>query len=208
MPDLDWLDFAATSSGVSLLAKFDNRNNLFSPTQGQYFELEALFNLQALGSDNDFESYHAKALFWWPFASFVAGLRLDGKSTSGDTPFYEVPFIEMRGIPSMRYQGETVGVVETELTWNVTSRWAVLGFVGAGWAADSASDLSGESDTIISKGVGFRYLIAKSSVCGVVSTSPPDPRTRCSISRPAVPGNSCKIAAKKKAGPVDGIRPV
>jgi hypothetical protein len=37
----------------------------------------------------------------------------------------------------------------------------VLGFVGAGWAADSASDLGGESDTIISKGVGFRYLIAK-----------------------------------------------
>lgn len=160
-PGLDKLNADATSSGVSLLAKFDNRNNLFSPTEGQYFELEALFNLQALGSDNDFENYHAKALFWWPFASFVAGLRLDGKSTSGDTPFYEVPFIEMRGIPSMRYQGETVGVIETELTWNVTSRWAVLGFAGAGWAADSASDLGGESDTIISKGAGFRYLIAK-----------------------------------------------
>ena len=160
-PGLDKLNTDATSSGVSLLAMFDNRNNLFSPTEGQFFEFEGLFNLQALGSDNDFENYHAKALFWWPFGSFVGGLRLDGKTTSGDTPFYEVPFIEMRGIPSMRYQGETVGVVETELTWKVTSRWAVLGFVGAGWAADSASDLGGESDTIISKGVGFRYLIAK-----------------------------------------------
>jgi hypothetical protein len=160
IPGLDRLESGATSSGVSLLAEYDNRNNLFSPTQGQYFELEALFNLQALGSDEDFENYHAKALFWWPFGSFVGGLRLDGKSTSGDTPFYEVPFIEMRGIPAMRYQGETVGVVETELTWKVTPRWSVLGFVGAGWAADSASDLSDESDTIISKGVGFRYLIA------------------------------------------------
>jgi len=161
VPGINRLDFGATSSGVSLLAEFDNRNNLFSPTEGQHFELEALFNLQALGSDNDFENYHAEALFWWPFSSFVAGLRLDGKTTSGDTPFYEVPFIEMRGIPSMRYQGETVGVVETELTWKVTPRWSVLGFVGAGWAADSASDLSDESDTIISKGVGFRYLIAR-----------------------------------------------
>ncbi len=161
VPGLDRLDFGATSSGVSLLANFDNRNNLFSPTQGQYFEFEALFNLQALGSDEDFENYHAEALFWWPFGSFVGGLRLDGKSTSGDTPFYEVPFIEMRGIPSMRYQGETVGVVETELTWKVSPRWSVLGFIGAGWAADSASDLSDESDTIISKGVGFRYLVAR-----------------------------------------------
>ena len=54
-----------------------------------------------------------------------------------------------------------LGVVETELTWKVTPRWSVLGFVGAGWAADSASDLNDESDTIISKGVGLRYLIAR-----------------------------------------------
>ena len=161
VPGLERLDFGATSSGVSLLAEYDNRNSLFSPTDGQYLEFEALFNLQALGSDNDFENYHAEALFWWPFGSFVAGLRLDGKSTSGDTPFYEIPFIEMRGIPSLRYQGETVGVVETELTWKLNPRWAVLGFVGAGWAADSASDLSDDSDTIISKGAGFRYLVAR-----------------------------------------------
>lgn len=159
IPGLDRIEGGARSSGVSLLAEFDNRNNIFTPTDGQYVELEALFNRQALGSDDDFENYHAEALFWWPFADFIAGLRLDGQHTRGDTPFYEIPFIEMRGIPSMRYQGETVAVVETQLTWKVTPRWAVLGFVGAGWAADSASDLD-QSDTILSKGAGFRYQIA------------------------------------------------
>ena len=60
----------------------------------------------------------------------------------------------------MRYQGEAVTVAETELTWQITHRYAVLGFVGAGWAADSLDDL-GQSDTIISKGVGFRYQMAR-----------------------------------------------
>ena len=161
IPGLDGFELgSARSSGISGIIKYDNRNNLFSPTQGQLFEFEALFNRKALGSDDDFDSYHAKGLFWWPIHSLIAGLRLDAKGADGDTPFYEIPFIEMRGIPSMRYQGEAVTVAETELTWQINHRYAVLGFVGAGWAADSFGDLD-QSDTIISKGVGVRYQMAR-----------------------------------------------
>jgi hypothetical protein len=160
VPGIDRLDDGMTSSGISSIVKYDNRNNMYYPTEGQYFEFEALFNREALGSDDNFETYHGSGLFWWPIQSFIAGLRLDAKGAGGDIPFYEVPFIEMRGIPSMRYQGKVVTLAETELTWNINQRWAMLGFVGAGWAADSFSDLD-QSYTIIAKGAGIRYQLAQ-----------------------------------------------
>ena len=148
------------SSGVSGIIEYNSRDNDFSPTTGQFLRFEALFNREALGGDDDYEAYDATALFWWPMQSLITGLRLEAEAAHGDTPFYAIPFIDLRGIPSLRYQGEAVSVVETELTWNITNRYAVLGFIGAGWAADTFSELD-QSDTIIAKGAGFRYQIAR-----------------------------------------------
>ena len=45
-------------------------------------------------------------------ADLVVGARVDYRGTTGDPPFYARPFIELRGIPLMRYQGDRVGVAE------------------------------------------------------------------------------------------------
>ena len=67
----------------------------------------------------------------------------------------------MRGIPAMRYQGESVAVAETEFRWNFTYRWSLLLFGGAG-ATDSVDFVpSSSDDTVYSRGVGFRYFIAR-----------------------------------------------
>jgi len=79
---------------------------------------------------------------------------------SGRTPFYMLPFIDMRGVPAARYQDQRTAVVETELRWDVTPRWAAVGFVGAGRAWGRSTSFS-EAGNVISRGVGFRYLIAK-----------------------------------------------
>jgi hypothetical protein len=67
----------------------------------------------------------------------------------------------MRGIPAYRYQDENVGLVEGEVRWNATSRWAMVGFLGAGRTWGTGGTNFGDSGTIVSKGVGFRYLIAR-----------------------------------------------
>ena len=54
----------------------------------------------------------------------------------------------------------SVFVAEVEPRWDFTARWSLVGFIGAGWAADSVSDFS-ESDTKVAGGLGFRYLIAR-----------------------------------------------
>ena len=50
--------------------------------------------------------------------------------------------------------------MEGELTWQFTHVWSVLGFVGAGWADKSGSDLFNTSSRV-SQGAGFRYKIAR-----------------------------------------------
>jgi hypothetical protein len=46
------------------------------------------------------------------------------------------------------------------VTWEVDSRWSILGFGGVGKAANSSSDF-GSSSSLVSKGLGFRYQIAR-----------------------------------------------
>ena len=59
--------------------------------------------------------------------------------------------VYLRGVPAARMQDRRTGVVETELRWNVTPRWALVGFVGTGHAGETAS----------AWGVGFRRLMAR-----------------------------------------------
>jgi hypothetical protein len=65
----------------------------------------------------------------------------------------------LRGIPAMRYQGERTALLEVEARWNLDGRWSLVGFAGAGRAAN-AGDL-GSAPTRVTKGVGFRYLLAR-----------------------------------------------
>ena len=66
----------------------------------------------------------------------------------------------MRGIPAARYQGQSVALSELEVAYRINLRWELSAFAGIGKASDSFSDFS-ESDSRVSKGAGFRYLIAR-----------------------------------------------
>jgi len=51
-------------------------------------------------------------------------------------------------------------VLEIEGRYNVTPRWIALAFIGAGrdWGRDASFR---DRPTVVSKGVGFRYVIAR-----------------------------------------------
>jgi hypothetical protein len=88
---------------------------------------------------------------------FVLGLRLELDAASGDPPLWGYPWISLRGVPGLRYQNERVAVAETELRWNILSRWAILGFVGTG---STRGDLLRYEDVsgIVAGGIGGRFL--------------------------------------------------
>ena len=153
---------AKRNAAVIFTLDYDSRDTIFTPNSGFNASLQASLFREAVGSDTSFEKYKAKLIYFTPMTDrFVLGLRANVETIAGDKkdiPFYQYSFIDLRGVPVMRYQGETVGVMETELRWNFTSRWSVLGFGGAGRTVGPGDEAS---ETIYSKGAGMRYFIAR-----------------------------------------------
>lgn len=150
------------TSGLGLSLQYDQRDNSFTPNSGWLGMLEGNFYDDAIGSDNDFQSYRAHAFGYLPLADkrLVVGLRGDVRWVGGDVPFYRLPYIDLRGIGSARYQDTRAATIETELRWNLTPRWAAIGFLGAGRTWGVHSSFSGATSQV-AKGVGGRYLVAR-----------------------------------------------
>ena len=150
-----------TISGLAAVGLYENLDYQISPRNGFRANLQAEFNRDTFGSDYDFENYSWELRQYFEFADkFTFAWRFDGAITSGDVPFYLEPFVNIEGIPALRYQGATAVTVEARGGYDVRPRWTILGFVGGGRAADSVSDL-GSATTHTAYGAGFRYLMAR-----------------------------------------------
>ena len=60
----------------------------------------------------------------------VLGVRAVLDASRGDQPFYLRPFVGLRGVPAMRYAGESVVSMELEHRWPVGERWDLIAFAG------------------------------------------------------------------------------
>jgi len=149
------------SSGLGVFFEHDSRDNFFTASKGWKGYVESMFYAPSIGSDNEYQTYRIYGFGYVPLGKrFVLGGRSDTRAARGDVPFYQLPFIDLRGIPVARYQDENVTIVETELRWNVSSRWALLAFAGSGrtWGTSTHFD-DGESAS--AWGGGFRRLVAR-----------------------------------------------
>lgn len=157
------IDSGSRDAAVILTLDYDSRDTIFTPASGFIAAIEGSFFRKTVGSDTDFEKYKAKVFHFSTLSDqFVLGLRGELETVNGgalDIPYYHYPFVDLRGIPVMRYQGESVAVGEAELRWNFTPRWSVVGFGGVGRTTDT--NISDTSDTVYSKGAGLRYFIAR-----------------------------------------------
>ncbi len=154
------VNFDSRSAALSLMLNYDSRDNIFTPSEGVAAEIKVMDFNKDWGGDDDFKKYSASLLSYTQLNdALVFGLRVDAENIEGNAPFYSYPFIDMRGIKVMQYQGDKTLLGEVELRWAFTPRWSVVGFGGAGKAYND--DVRGDSDTIYSKGLGVRYLVAK-----------------------------------------------
>ncbi|MBW2273001.1 MAG: BamA/TamA family outer membrane protein [Deltaproteobacteria bacterium] len=151
--------FDDSIGGLGLSAHWDSRDTIFTTSKGQDLTLSAVFNAPAFGGSTMWQN------LGWTLHSYhpvhervVVSLRLDGNSTWGEVPFYARPFVELRGIPALRYQGDAAGEGEIDLRVRVWKRWSLVGFFGAGWTTNS---LSGDNGPFPAGGGGFRYLLAR-----------------------------------------------
>ncbi len=155
-------EFASRASGLGVVGEYDTRDNTLSPSEGSLSKAVATFYAPGIGSDNTFRTYRAHWFGYFPFAArWTIGGRVDWRAARGDVPFYQLPSIDLRGIAYGRFQNQSVGMLETELRWKATPRWTLLAFAGVGRDWGEQTNF-GDATSETTRGIGFRYRIARS----------------------------------------------
>jgi outer membrane protein assembly factor BamA len=147
--------------GLTPSLSYDSRDNIFTPIRGTYAEARIGLFSQALGGDDEFQRVNLTAMHFQPLhPKLTLGVRGDTAFSFGHVPFYMRPFIALRGVPIMRYQGEHVAQIEAELRWQLWKRFSLVGFVGSGGAWNDFERFENRL-TLVSGGAGFRYEVAR-----------------------------------------------
>jgi hypothetical protein len=148
-----------TNAGFAGKLAWDSRDNTSMPNKGQFMDFSLWRYDQAIGGDYDYWYAKLKLLSFHPLhEKFVLGLRLDYQAVSGTAPFFAIPYVSLRGIPALRYQGDRVAVGEFEGRYNFTPRWSMVGFAGIGKVNSDLSFIDTTQD-IYAYGLGARYKI-------------------------------------------------
>jgi len=148
-------------AGPTPVLEFDTRDNIFTPTRGAYAESSWLASRKALGASDDFDRFQQTVMGWHPLTRNVTiGARANFGWSSNGTPFFLRPYVMLRGVPAMRYQGERMASMEVEARWQFSGRWSIVGFGGAG-ATRTTRDTFSTSQNVGSGGLGIRYELAR-----------------------------------------------
>lgn len=161
IPSLNAVDGKSIISMLGLILNYDSRSNIFTPDKGLLAGVSARYNATFLGADNAYWMLNPYVLAFVPITKKVfSAYRFDSQFALGGAPFYANPFISMRGVPAMKYQGDITMLVETEWRGFVYKRWSLLGFTGTGKAFNQFNEFS-DAKWVYSYGAGIRYQLAR-----------------------------------------------
>jgi len=160
-PGLPGFNRTSRVGGLTPSLTFDSRDSIFTPSRGRYLEGGASVYGKWLGGDGDFQSAYVVAIQYVSIhRTLVLGVRGDANLSFGRQPFYMRPYIDMRGVPAMQYQGEHAAQLQAELRWQFWKRFSLVGFVGEGIAWIDLDRFTRQR-TVTAGGTGFRYELAR-----------------------------------------------
>lgn len=149
----------ATLSGLGAVLDYYSLDNTFTPTRGTTARLSATRFDESLGSDYNYTQGLASAFTYFsPTERLTLGGKFVAKTVNGNAPFFALPAISLRGIPALRYQGDSTISTEVEATYQIAKRWRLAGFAGVGWADDKS--IFADRSAKAAFGAGVRYRIA------------------------------------------------
>ena len=160
-PGLPPLQGDSRVGGLTPSFTYDSRDNMFTPTHGTYAEVSLGAFSQALGGDSEFQRVKLMAMQFVPLhPKLTLGVRGTSTLSFGEVPFYLRPFISLRGVQAMRYQGDNAADIEAELRWQFWKRFSLVGFAGGGVAWNDFERID-KTMTVVTGGTGFRYELAR-----------------------------------------------
>ena len=155
--DFDTNDVRAV--GVGLTAEFDSRDLPINTYSGRHFKIQALFNDEAIGSNDTYQSYDVSFKSYHELSgSVVLAWELLGCQRSGTTPLWDSCLIKLRGFSATDYLGKASYSGQAEVRWRMSKRWGLVAFGGAGEVADSFSGFRDRA-SIPSYGAGVRFSV-------------------------------------------------
>jgi hypothetical protein len=161
LPGVTPADFDLRLAGLTPSITLDMRDNFFTPTDGWYVDLSVPVFREALGGDRNYQKITLMAMHYRPLTrSLFFSARGTARGSSDGTPFYLRPFVWLRGVQALRYQGEQAAEAEAELRWQLHPRFSLVGFGGVG-IARSETELRERDKSVTAGGAGVRYLVAR-----------------------------------------------
>ena len=156
-------DFSLKNSGIGLITEYENYDNVLSPNKGLRVNLTYFQFSEYLGGDRNFGRLTFFTHYYIPLFNkrWISAFRIESQLATGEPPFYMNPFIMLRGVPAMRYQGDLTALAETEQLFLVSRRWGINTFGGFGSTFNMDNSKIEQRTTAWNFGVGFRYLIAR-----------------------------------------------
>ena len=149
-----------TTSGLGLMTTFDSRDDNYYPTGGCYSEVVWTRDDDALGSDYDFDKLTFFYNYFIPItAKDTLALRAALADTAGNTPFFLLPNLKMRGFPSGLYKDESSLSGHLEWRRKFLPRWGLILFSEAGSVSDSMDEIF-DAEIITSYGGGVRWQVS------------------------------------------------
>jgi len=162
VPGIAPRQFDLATGGLGATVELDARDNALSPTRGTRAQVTASVYGPGLGGDSTYRQLNVLVHQYLNFSPRVGlAVRLDGTVSTDGAPFFAMPFLRMRGLPVLQYQGQGVGLAETELRYGLDPRWTLIAFTGVGYTDNGRQDLLHSTQTVVAGGGGFRYLIAR-----------------------------------------------
>jgi len=159
-------------SGFGPMAVFDNRDNVFTPSNGYFIEAASLFAFQGIGSDFNFSKFSLDARKFIAIGKkkrSVLALNAYGEFTGGDAPFFQLSYLgggkRMRGYLEGRYRDKHHAMLQAEYRFPLFWRFGGVVFAGTGGVASQVGEVF--NDLRLAYGGGIRFLLNKNEGANV-----------------------------------------
>ncbi len=147
------------SVGIGFIGEYDSRDLPINTFSGRHFKVQALFNDEAIGSNETYQSYEASFKSYHELSdSLVLAWELAGCRREGTVPLWDSCYIKLRGFSVTDYLGKVSASGQAEIRWRLSERWGFVAFGGVGEVARSFSGFR-DRESIPSYGAGVRFSV-------------------------------------------------
>jgi outer membrane protein assembly factor BamA len=151
-----------TLSGAGLTLLWDTRDQIFSPSRGNWARVRLVAYSSSLGSDFTYTQFEVDTRSYLPaFGDDILAVQAYFNGVSGAAPFHRVPGLggaqRMRGYYEGRFRDNVLVTFQTEYRKHLRGRFGMVVFLGAGEVAPETWRLTLDQ-LHYSYGAGLRFL--------------------------------------------------